>query len=81
MSKYEGLTRNELSSLVDDRAYDLTSYAEDVVNAINIASYNEIYKRIKQMREQADLLEEAVEALEDKEQQMEGEEYERNQQA
>lgn len=77
MSKYEGLTRSELSSLVDDRAYHLTCYADNVVDAINLASYDEIYKRINVVREQVSLLEEAVKALEDKEQQMEGEEYER----
>lgn len=76
MSKYEGLTRSELSSLVDDRAYHLTCYTDNVVDAINLASYDEIYKRINVVQEQASVLEEAIKALEEKEQQMEGREYE-----
>lgn len=75
MSKYDGLTRQELSSLVDDRAWDLQSKAEKTVQAINMANYTEIYKSIDKVRNYADILEEAVEALENKEQEMEADEY------
>lgn len=75
MSKYDGLTRAELSSLVDDRAWDLTQKAEKVVEAINLANYAEVYKAIETVRTYAGILEEAVETLEDKENNLEGEEY------
>lgn len=73
--KYSGLTRAELSSLVDDRAWDLQNKAEKTIQAINLARFNDVYAAISEVRKYADILEEAVEALEEKEQEMEGEEY------
>lgn len=76
MGKYDGLTRQELSSLVDDRAWDLQKRAEETISAINMANYREVYSAIDSVRRYADILEEAVEALEEQEQKEEGEEYE-----